>query len=344
MINTKFDPQTIFDISDIEIRQSLLIDTFNKALSEKDYDTARQIAETAIGDERLNDKCPAHLQLSLWKWLHTELIYRYNQTEENSEEENKAFQDILELLWRAKWLIIESAKDADTLKEHILEFNQEILSYNEELNISPASLYKALTEQSILLGDTETSKKYFQQWQSIENDNFADCEACQQDSLVCYYHAIGDYAKAAELAAPILNDIMACDAVPYVTYYPAIESLIQLGKLDEAKKYLKKAEQNINKEIDKFAHLFASLITLYIRLGEEKTACEIFVKYYDSLEKNAYLNSFNFLQFLIAMASLHNETALEDAKTLAQVFDQRNGNQHYQSQIELLLSKPENIH
>lgn len=345
MSQSTFKPETILALPDVEARQDAIVEAFNQAIEQEDYTTARHIAELVIGElgsDGIQAYAVAALKAHMWFWLYNYLRKAYSEAEEGSEEEESYWEAILETLWKAKWIVADLANDRSLSKAEIEENNQAIFELYEEFGITD-SLFKAYLAQAIEMGDVDAAREHFKQWQALEDENFADCEACQQDSLVEYYHFIGDYAKAAELAEPILNGTMSCGEVPHLTYYAAISSLINLGRIDDAKQQLEKAVALIREEIKQFPHIMSKLIQLYHLLGDEERAISLLKAHQEAISEIATTDLLALLNYLLALAP-YNEKAKKSAFELAKDLDERNGNQYYQLKTELMFLSAENIH
>lgn len=346
MQKSNFNPETILALDGSDAQQEALIDAFNQTIQEEDYTTARHIAELAIGDignEDLSFLATSGFAAHLWFWLYAYLLSEYSKSEDGSETEEKCWEAVLETLWKGKWILVRLPNDLSLSKADIEAHSREISARYEELELGD-SLHKCYLTQAIKMGDVEAARNYFTRWQATEEDKFADCEACQQDSLVEFYHFVGDYAKAAELAEPILNGTVSCGEVPHVSYYPAIHSLICLGRLEEAKQHLKKAVALISSEISGFSHIMSKLIQLHTLLGDDEAAVALLKQHMETIsEKVVPANRLHLLEYLFALAP-YNDDAQKDAMALAKELDERNGNQYYQLKAELMFLPPGSIH
>lgn len=346
MRKSTFNPETILALEGSDAQQEALIDAFNQAIQEQDYPTARYIAELAIGDigeEDLSFLATSGFAAHLWSWLYAYLLSEYSESEDGSEAEEKCWEAVLETLWKGKWILVRLPNDLSLSKAEIEEHSREISARYEELELGD-SLHKSYLTQAIKMGDVELARQYFTKWQAAEEDKFADCEACQQDSLVEFYHFVGDYAKAAEFAEPILNGTMSCGEVPHISYYPAIHSLICLGRIEEAKQHLEKAVALISSEITGFAHIMSKLIQLHTLLGDDEGALALLKTHMDAISKKVVpANRLHLLEYLFAVAP-YNEEAQKNALGLAKELDERNGNQYYQLKAELMFLPAGSIH
>ncbi|MDK4679735.1 hypothetical protein QDY71_03795 [Kingella negevensis] len=320
-------------IPDPRERQSTVVAIFNQAMEDRDYTTAIAICNYVIGGDERTHQFSCDWQMHCLTWLTYYWQNQFRESEKDSEAEDKAIRELMTCLWKFKWLISSLPRDINASLESIEKANQEMQEWYDIYHISPAMRHKALMEQNMLLGNVDAVREHFQKWQASEADEMNDCEACEQNGLVSYYHYIGDYAQAAKLAEPILSGKLTCGEVPHITYHAAIDSLIQIGETQRAKDTLKQAVAHIETQPEKFLHLIPQIIQLHAQLDDLETAEELLDEYNDAIFDQVQLDLQTYWHYLLAIAPF-NEEALETAQNIAADFDQRNGNSYYQTQLE----------
>lgn len=338
-MNKPFNPQTLNNIADCGERQSAAIDAFNNAMENQDYATAREICDIVIGSNDSNHDFGAGFQLHCLRWLTGHYHNRYVQSEDNSSEEESALEGLGHCLWVSKWVISRLPLDLNLSRQEIEEANEFMRGFYDDAGMSQAAVANCLMHQSIYMGDAQAAREHFQAWQSLEKDSGGDCEACEQNSLIEYHHFTGDYAQAVELAKPILSGSMTCGEIPHLTYALVIDSLIKLDRRQEASELLERAVEHIRSEGEAFYSLLAELAALHNKLGEKEAASDLLDEHSEDMVNVSQNNAMYYLEYLIAVASFNDE-ALTAARELAEKFDQRNGNSHYQSKLEFLFSTP----
>ncbi|ULJ60845.1 hypothetical protein [Wielerella bovis] len=338
-MTSAFSPKKLNALNTRE-RQQATIAQFNAAMDAQDTATAIDIANYVVSDDDLSNHAFSRgWQLHCLKWLIIHHMNEWRNSEDNSEHEDKSIHALLGGLWKLKWIIGILPQDIGETRQDFdeaIEFMQHVY---EDFEFSTAMVDKAQLDIAMLTGDAEAARKHFAQWQAADKDDMNDCEACEQSTLIDYYHFIGDYQRAAELAAPIISGEMTCGEVPHITYPSIINSLIQIGKFNEAQAVLQDAVDLITKSSEHFLWLIPQLIQLSVRLENREQAEELLDEFSHDIVEAAQNNHFHYLQYLIAVAPF-NEEALEAARNLARDFDERNGNQYYQNQLDLMFVTP----
>ena len=326
-----------------EQRQQTVIAAFNEAEKAGDNDTCAAIAEHIIGEEILDERFSPGLQMYCLQWLtdyHAEqFVACYNDENASEDEKNTAWQPLMLNLWQHKWVIAKLAQDLGVEKERLTLAGEIMRDRYDWAGLSQSAVHKTQMLMSMDMGDVDAAKAHYTAWQETEADDSADCPACEQTELVNYHHFIGQYQKAVELAAPILAGELTCAEVPHITYYPAISSMIHTGDWARAAETLNDAVQLIENAGDEHIHIMPRLIQLKNRLGEHSDARALFDKHSDAIYASCANNSFTYLQYLTAAAPYYPDAA-EHARTLAEQYDNRNGNHYFRNQIASLLTPP----
>lgn len=337
---SKFSPEALDDLDDHQARQRATIDQFNAAMEAEDSETAHAIADYVINADDVSNKMFSRgWQMHCLNWLTAHHFSRWRNSPDDSEEEDESLSGLLDCLWKFKWLVGVLPSDLHESREDLAEAVQHMADLYEEFNFSRRMVDKALMEQAILMGDTQAAQEHFAKWQAADKDDMNDCEACETNALVDYYHFIGDYQQAVKLAKPILLGELSCGEVPHLTYYPAIDSLIQLGEVEDATDYLTEAIQYIDDAGDNFMFIMPKLIQLAYKLNDKDWAESLLDDYNDTIIQVIQNSRYDYLQYLIAVAPF-NEEALLAARGLAREFDERNGNRYYQNQLALMFTPP----
>lgn len=312
----------------------LAVDAFNQAIKDEDDDSAREIAEYVVHNQRQGG-FSAGFEFHCLRWLTQHYHLRYAQSEDNSTEEETTFSGLMDCIWLYKWLVQKLPRDIHLTREEIEEANEFMRRIYDDFQFSQASTEKTLMHQAIIMGDAERAKTHFAQWQQLEHDENNDCEACDQDSLVAYYDFIGDYTQALKAAEPILSGEMTCGEVPHITYKSVIHSLIALNRHDEAEALLDEAIDLITQDNEEHIILLPMLIVYLSQLGFKHEAADLLDEYTDEIMAISANNRLNYLEYLMCV-TLFDEKALPSAQELAQEFDTRNGNSFYQDTLSLM--------
>lgn len=338
--------KTLYEIKttdNLAERESDSIDLFNHAMKQGDEATVRAVAEYVVGEGELRNKAfSRNWQFHCLGWLTHYWRNAWAESADGSTEESETLERLMLCLWQHKWLVGSLPQDLGAGKAAIADALENMRTLYATFKLSPAMVYKAAVEQAIYMGDAEAAKQAFAQWQAAEQDGMNDCKACEQSSLIHYWHFIGDYARAAELAAPVLAGQMSCAEVPHIAYFPAIDSLIMLGRAAEAEAAWEEAAGHIGSAGSQYLYLMPCIVQLAHRLGQPEKAQSLLEMHGRKIENAVRNNSYDALQYLIATAPM-DLRAKEMAEKLAREFDRRNGNPYYQRQLAMMFS-PTVIH
>lgn len=333
--NTPFTLNDIDQTWENRERMRKAVETFNYAMEAQKYDLAREVAEYVLGNENANADFGAGFQLHCLRWLTNHYRIRFSESEDGSEEEQTAMEGLMSALWKHKWIVSTLPWDIGMTSEEIRDANAYMREIYQDYEFSQESVEKTLTEQSISMGDADAAREHFAAWQSMEADEGSDCPACVQDTLVRYYHFIGDYERALDCAAPILSGDLTCGEVPHITYEYIVGSLYRLGRHDEARAILKQAIEFILDSGEENIRLLPMLIFYQTQLGLKQEASELLDEYGDTIVNFGANNRLYYLEYLTCVAPFNDE-ALTAAQDVAKQFDERNGNSYYQDTLALM--------
>ena len=299
-------------------KEECLFGAIRDAVEAENFEFAAQICDFVLNDDF--EKFGAVLRTRALLWLTNHIAQNLK------ESEYPNFGDFTDCLWKFKWIVSGVAKSSMIEKELIDETNEAMLFYYERLELSPASYYKALMNQNIVMDDAREAKANYELWKKLAKDDMSDCEACEASDEIAYLNFAGEHAAALELAAPILSGELTCGEVPHTTYAPILFSMIALGRTWEAKALLPKAAATIESN-PRVINQIAPLIEIAVRLDERDTALNLARKHSRAiLDSNDDLND---LRFFIAVSAFGDESDYKTALELAGKFDARNQNFYY---------------
>lgn len=326
-------------LEDDAARQQATVETFSAAREAGDDAQMVAIARLVVGDDVEDDPYSKGWKMFCLQGLTEHCAETFVQADSEAARE-AAWYDLADCLWKYKWIVSELPLDLNVDREEMARYNEAMRAYYEWVQFSQSAVHKTLMLQYMYRGDVDAVKEHFTQWQTLEADESADCEACEQTELVNYHHFIGAYGKAVELAAPILRGEMSCAEVPHITYYPAVASLIETGQWQEAGKHLQDAIQLIENNIVEHISLLPPLLQLALRLGESAQVRQLLDRHYEALARNFSNKPYEYLQYLMVAAWFDND-AHARALHLAGEFDLRNGNHFYRNRLSTSLNRPQ---
>lgn len=318
---------------------------FGDALDAEDEETLEALCKWASSCEEEAIFLPLGFQFSCLSWLTDYYQERWRGSEDGSAEEERSWEGLADCLWNFKWIVAHLPQDLLMDEEALESANNMMLAYYQAFELGLSAYHKVLMKQAMLRGDAEAAERHFQAWRGTETEDSegSDCMACEQSSLVEYFHFIGDYENAVRYFEPIGDGDLECEEVPHITYFACIDSLIRLGRKDEAAELLDEALDLVSNEMGEYVRLLPQLIQLKNRLGLLQQAADLLAEYGDAIVAISENNPYHYLQYLLAVAPFQTE-ALAEAEKLAARFDQRNGNHFYQMQLAVEFHKQDTLH
>ncbi|EAU00016.1 hypothetical protein [Campylobacter curvus] len=310
-------------------KEDFLSKQIKEALSVKDDELLVHISEFALNDDC--EKFNSEFRAWALQWLTEHIIDKFN----NNKASDADAEILDDCLWKFKWIVADFGKSASTPKERIEETNEMMRQLYEHFELSLAAYHKALMLQNITMGDVREARVNFELWQGLAHDDMNDCEACEASDLTLYNYFIGNYEEALNAAEPILRGELTCSEVPHMTYAPVLFSMINLGKIEEARALLPQAISVISSEPRTISQM-PLLIEAAVRLNERQMACDLANKYKDViLDDNDDIGA---LRLFIAMSVFDEQTykrALEGAAS----FDKRDQNSYYSDYLQEYYAK-----
>ncbi|WP_159990933.1 tetratricopeptide repeat protein [Pelistega ratti] len=332
--------QSILDLENNQERESAVVKLLNKALQDEDYSFAQEVAEFILYHGIVGLHFSYRLQLYSISWLSKYYhSMRIGEHQDNSLTEDDITNGALSCALKFRDVIPGIAFDIEASPEEIEKGNDQMFTFYTLSGLSTDSVYRSVMLQCILMGDEESTRELFDIWQTKQAcEQLPDCQACVQHSLVEYHHFLGDFEQALKEATPILEGKVSCEHIPQASYYPIIDSLIRLGKYEQANSLLDEAITQIEDEENTYLFHIPYMAQLLTRLNRSEEASELLQHYNNDLVRLGSIYPYVYLQYLVALSPYHPD-ALSDAKRLAKLFDERNENSYYQAYVEFMYAK-----
>ena len=208
------------------------------------------------------------------------------------------------------------------------------------------------------MGDYEKAHQYQVTYMKMKRDAMSDCLACEQDRQVELLTRMHRDKEALKLAKPIIKGKSSCSEVPEFTNAHICKSYLRLGKTKYADKLFPKAYSSVKAE-NKYLGTIGDLMLVPLRQRDFNTAYAIVKRHLswaaesaaDELLFRFYSSCGMFFELLASNHSkvklrvpkqlgCHNETGQyvttelvdwfhSEAQQLAELFNQRNGNDCY---------------
>lgn len=264
------------------------------------------------------------------------------------------------LMWSYKWILGKMTIFPEISRDKIMELLEDFGRRFQSFGYSDRSYWYYRFRVYMDLGELDEASTSYAKFRDLERDYMSDCEACEQDEIMRYWDRMGDDEKVLETAKPILKGRMSCAEIPHLTLSEVLMPLYRLGKIEEAHVHQKKGYRLIKGQND-FVQSFGEQM-------EFLTLTDL-AKGIDILEESLVLamdheDPFAKMIYYARAASLLRRWAEESpgyrlrlpvsfpydgdpgdlikladyfgdyAKSMAERFDQRNGNRHVSSLIE----------
>lgn len=280
------------------------------------------------------------------------------------EDTNVRVRNHIDVVWYYKWVIQCSVTYYQVSRKQFEVFVDDYEKRLKSLGYSRRALclYKALFYIKI---EPDKAEEYFEEHLKLERDIYSDCEACERCDEMKYLIAAGRFDEAIEIGRAIFERKLTCDEQPYESYGVVLSeccnrilggdfSMLEKGidSIDHVKQGLKKGL---------IANRAADIIMFYA-LTDESAKALPFVKKYGIIINNAHVPRDKF-EFAIAMARLFRSIGkskykmklavehplyredgiyncdeicrhyIDEARLLAQHFDERNGTSKYKERL-----------
>jgi tetratricopeptide (TPR) repeat protein len=261
-----------------------------------------------------------------------------------------------DLMWQFKWVVsgISSFPHVPTPEFHRLLAQMKTMY--QERGYGLRSVHYTHFTFCFDSGNFAEAKRLLEIWPDLPRDDLADCEACEADSYVNYYSGIDEPEKAIQAATSIVNGEQTCAEVPHVTYSTLLRCLAQVGRYDEADEYQAKDYRMIRRNSE-FLLQIGEHISYLVHRNKLTKAIRLVETHLDWALHTYELNAkFHFLAAATHLLEQLGDKPLKlklptkfarfesagvydvselaewfrsERDTLAQSFDNRNGNDHF---------------
>jgi len=136
-----------------------------------------------------------------------------------------------DLLWVYKWMTLQVPWYPQLAREQLDRTLDDMEWRYKKHGLSLRPVHMNRTRVALECDpDPAVAKAHYDKWQWSPRDHYADCEACEISFRVDYLVERGEYERAFEVAAPLLDGRKKCAEVPHVTYGYLLEPARALGR------------------------------------------------------------------------------------------------------------------
>ncbi|ASA20496.1 hypothetical protein [Paenibacillus donghaensis] len=154
------------------------------------------------------------------------------------DKEPERFDDFT-LLWSYKWIADKVACFPEVPREQIDNLLEDLKKRYLEFGYNERTYYYYKSLVHGQYGELEESARYMEKFKSMDADEMANCDACEQNREVEFNVMVGRDELALKAARPILDGTMTCGEVPHVTLSMLLLPMHRLGQAKEAEKIQK---------------------------------------------------------------------------------------------------------
>jgi hypothetical protein len=174
------------------------------------------------------------------------------------------------VLWKYKWIVGLIFNFPQVAKARIYEMLADLAQRSQRAGYGLRAAYNHRYRIEKLSGRRAVAVEYFRKMEAEPRDALSNCSACEIDEQVGFSVYCEDYARALELAAPILDGVEKCTTVPHRTYAKLLLPLVRLGRQKDALVYHQKGYGLISHNKAFLDHISDHLIFLALTENFEK--------------------------------------------------------------------------
>ncbi len=260
------------------------------------------------------------------------------------------------LLWNYKWIVSHLTNFPSVSRRKIAEIMNDLFRRYEQVGAGPRIRHYLTWLVHWEMGEIGIAEKAYRDWKQFSPDEHCDCHACEIDQEVHYLSLKQEAQSVFDLAAPILAGRRRCSEVPHRTYATLLAPALALGREEEAHRYHQKGYRMV-KGNDAFMIRLSYHLIFLVKTGMLEEGVRMVEKHLPRvLQSKVPLFQAAFLFAAVRLLSdaalafprikgprdlpvdkkgVKYETAsMKDylegiARSLAERFDERNGNMFY---------------
>lgn len=262
-------------------------------------------------------------------------------------DQNPYLYDEFDILWHYKWIASRLNDFTEVSLEKIHDSFEDLRSRFLSAGYNERMYFKYKMNLADHLGDMEQFKTYYEKWRNEPDDYMSDCSACEKSRQAGVLLTLGRYAEADQVAAPLFSGEEGCRGVPHYTYGRFLLPLLKQNRWDEAAEYHRKGMELIH---GKSGFLEAATNHfVYLAIVDVDQAITHFEQYLPQAQASFVSSSkFYFYRAAVALfdqldeqgkqvlqlpAGTTIQSIKQELQTLADKFDQRNGNDRFNQRI-----------
>ncbi|MEO1530232.1 MAG: hypothetical protein AAFX06_32985 [Planctomycetota bacterium] len=176
-----------------------------------------------------------------------------------------------QILWRYKTILELIPVFGRISRDKIIEMQEDMARRLMKVGETERTAHYYRSWNFMRMGDYEKALGFQETYLSMSRSQLSDCLACERDRQVELLGRMKRDEEALELAAPIMKGTMTCGEVPGFTNAHIVQSLLRLGRVDEALERQESGYEAVRQD-RKFLGTVGDLQLVLIRVRDFETA------------------------------------------------------------------------
>jgi tetratricopeptide (TPR) repeat protein len=264
------------------------------------------------------------------------------------------------ILWQYKWVVNGAASFPDIPKPQIDSLFDDMVKRHKAFGSTLHAAHQIRRDMAINMHDPALAKQHDTIFRKLKRDDLSNCKACVPDANMDYLAYFGDDEAAIGEAKEIVRGRISCGEVPHRTYPKLMMCHLRLRQHDEAMRFFKLAYPMI-RENPSFLEYHGACIAFMALTGNFNRTASMLSRHVpmalahpDLIEQFRF---WNYARLAVSLAieagktltwsipaqitSSNDPMALSvwldnEAATLAERFDRRNGNKGFEKAFEAI--------
>lgn len=161
--------------------------------------------------------------------------WRLNYMDKNLDSLSDS--SIFYALWHYKWIVDDLSDYPSMSRAQIMASLDDMRRRYKAAGYSQRAVYQKQLWIAVDMGDDVEAERCYHAWLAEPRDNMSDCAACEQNTRVSFMRHLKRYDEMLDVARPLLEQEMACEAVPAVTFSKVLAPLVDLHRKADARRY-----------------------------------------------------------------------------------------------------------
>ncbi|ANH82406.1 hypothetical protein A8C56_16805 [Niabella ginsenosidivorans] len=281
-------------------------------------------------------------------------------------DENPDLFSETDFLWQYKWMMSDLYDNPLVSIEQLQAALEDFKTRLQRNGYGLRAYYNELYSDALIQKDPVLIRAFAEQLKTVERDAMSDCQACEMDADVSATLELDGFEQGHAQAVPLLEKQYTCVHVPMRTLVNLSYHAYKNGQPDIARNFSDKAEEELAKLANDSSAIFSEVKLLICKVtgdpaGVKERLEQLIPKVVGSKSRKMFQMTLSLLEILpqfpqevvfhLVLPEEHglytgktgytrNELIAHfsrEAKEIARLFDERNGNRNFSKQVEQLL-------